>query len=325
MKYIILLMLAACGPLQKPKDPKETTKIEQLRTAYQERLAEAYKVFDEKTHWPSMKDCDATLWTGIAVAGGVKANLALAEHSPGEIHRRPHRACWTDKEGDIGSKSTVSKDMLQGYLLGLWESRDLEAAKRLQEYGEKHNWVMGKPFPQMASRVVMSFNQKVILTRMLYVMSDGAIKKNTRHFAPVYFGVKKDYERHIQAISLLMNGELRERAKFKDLAVTSDEDQQPVDLRKSELEHAKDLAAKEPWNFLYNYILAVYSGDYEKTIDLLLDEKNPVPTYVRGDGENYYLAEWLFVANKVLHRYGTNWRNLRGLPFSHRAHLFAII
>lgn len=294
--YMILVFVLSCGPLKKPEDPKETTKDEQLRATYQENLALAYKVFDEKTHWPSVEDCDATLWAGIAACGGVKLDLSLAEHNPGQIHRRPYQACWSEKEGDQGSKSTTSNDMITGYMLGAWCNKDYEAVRRVAAYGEKHFWVMGEPFPEMASRVLLKPNGIITVGRLLYVLSGG---KDSRFYAVdalKWYPVKGDYERHIQALSIMLSGEIRETGSF---------DQIPTDLREDELKRVEALAKKEPKNFLYSYILSVYSGDYEKTLTLLLDEKNPVPTYVRGKNPKaFMLAEWLLIANNTLERYG---------------------
>lgn len=110
--------------------------------------------------WPSRHDCDALLWAGLAKAAGVHLDLSEAESEPGRMHRRPLSSgeCYP-----VESASTISNDMLWGYLL----AADRAALERLADYGQGKNWVMGAPFPEMAARVLAKPNLVVAIGRRL--------------------------------------------------------------------------------------------------------------------------------------------------------------
>lgn len=88
----------------------------------------------------------------------MSVDLSEAESAPGVLHRRPLDSgeCYPAE-----SASTISNDMLWGYLLGAGP----EALTRLADYGETHEWVMGQPFPEMAARVLAKPNLIIAIGR----------------------------------------------------------------------------------------------------------------------------------------------------------------
>lgn len=285
---VFLLALLACGPLHKTKDPEPNPSVETLRAIYLENKAEAGKVF-ENGLWPSRTDCDATLWAGVACLGGLNVSIDEAEYGPGEIHRRPERACWTPKEGDVGSRSSVSNDMLLGYISCSFKRADLPALVRLAEYGEANDWIMGEPYPQMAARVLMKPNLRGFLGRALDKLSGGDIKKSYRQWPALYEEIfpKKDYEVHLQIQGLLLHSNIN----ISDYSL--------LDLEDHNFKRLKDIVKKYPKDALAQAVYGRYTGDFDKAIILLLDPAFTCPSYVRGD-KDYCAAYWLQAAKTVL-------------------------
>lgn len=297
MKIIFLiLLLSGCSYFEKHerKTATENANVAGLKSAFDVRLA-AYNQQTAVTHgWPSFEDCDGTIWAGKALAAGADTDLSLAEYNPGEIHRRIAPACWNEVDGDIGSKSTTSNDMILGYILGNWRTKNLDALKRLADYGSKNNWVMGKPYPEMASRVVLKPNQIGLLGRAIYALSGGSDDRAIRKTPVTYFAVSEDYEQHLQALGIVLYGEVDDQAK---LALT--------DVTGNMVDRLNELVAADPDNALFHAALGTYTGDLDRAIELLMDESTPAPGYVRGEiGNQYHLVEWLFAADLVLVAYG---------------------
>jgi hypothetical protein len=200
--------------------------------------------------------------------------IELAEYSPGEIHRRPYKACYSNEQGDLGSKSTVSRDMITGYLACLIARKDTEALKRLAAYGEANNWIMGEP-KAMISRVLLSGNLVGLLGRTLG-------DKPYKHLPTSYLPVAEDFERHVQVQGILLQGQVSDTITPEMLSRLS--------------EHANH----SPENPLFQAALGKYTGNQQTTINLLLSEP-PCPGYARGKRPDMYCQiGWLQAAKIVL-------------------------
>ncbi len=290
MRFLILaLLLTGCfGHHDEKSSPG--FKRDQLLVKYSDTKAALAAISDRDTGWPSVNDCDGTLWAGIACAGGAPVKIELAEYSPGEIHRRPAPSCWNKDKGDIGAKSTVSNDMLIGYMWCLWAKQDISAFQRLAEYGEGHSWVMGEPAEEVGA-VVLKPNEIGLLGRALFKLSEGHDDRIYRHTIREYVPVTADYERHIQALGIALQGEVTEGGANL------------IEVSEQMLKRINDLVDAEPENALYQTIRGVYSGDMSKAVDLLLRDDVIVPTYFRGDNPAAYVhAEWLLAAKIALKR-----------------------
>lgn len=299
MLYLVftLLFWTACGyfTTKKPAEPKQT-RFAELQARFDDRLASTD--FGE-TGWPSPEDCDGLLWAGMAKAAGLQVDLHLAEYEAGRWHRRPPPACWDGE--DKGSKSTISNDMLIGLLWGLWRDRDTAALTRLANFTQANDFVMGEPFPEMASRVIMKPNVALLLGRALYSTTHGQDDRPWRKFPPVFLPVTQDYEGHLQALAIALLGEINESLARQSLDATYS--QNLLDINQAALTRLQALAEAEPDNPLYNAVIGIYTGDFSKAISLLLDDETPLPTYVRGkDPLAYGRVEWLFAARLILRR-----------------------
>lgn len=287
MRLIILMaMLTACASHSEKNSPAD--RKAQIEYLINDSIAGLTALADPVTNWPSMTDCDGTLWAGLACAGGYPVKIELAEHTPGEIHRRPAPACWNSTAGDVGSKSTTSNDMLLGYFLCAWERRDLNALQRIADYGEKHHWIMGAPSTEI-DRVLLKSNQLSILGRAIYVLSGGDDNHAYRRTPLVYLPVVADYERHLQAIGIVLAGD-----------VTTGGEAELLDINDSMLKRLHELVDAEPSNPGFATALGIYTGDMTRAVDLFLDTTAPIPSYVRGDNlAAFAFAERLFWLKKA--------------------------
>lgn len=285
----IFFLIFGCGHITKhdAKDTKPDERMTQLETKYQEVYQSVEGLLELDTGWPSNTDCDGTLWAGLSCSLGFPTKIELAEYSPGEIHRRPFKACWNETEGDVGSKSTISKDMILGYSTCLWKRKDLKAFQRLADYGEKNEFVMGKPI-QLVSRVLLSGNGIGLLGRSIYVLSSGTDDRYYRRVGFLFPKVEQDFERHLQVQGILLQDQV-------------DSSYDLISINGEMLDRLLENVALEPNDFLFAAALGRFTGDQSKTLTLLLDDQTACPTYARGDKpETYCKLLWLQAAGIVL-------------------------
>lgn len=271
--FSLALILLGCGA---KVSPKPISPSERLKNAYEEKLRESYQAFDQKTGWPSATDCDATLWAGLALAAGNTAvKIALAEYQAGEIHRRPRPSCWDGQ--DNGAKTTISRDMLTGYIWGLWSVNQRDALERLQSYGKAHNFFMGRPSSD--GRTVLSGNGRGILARAIANL--GGVKTFDASVPTFFTSSVKDYEAHLTVLNIILNGEVS------------------GGIRPDEKDVLNSLKEKNPQDALMCIASAIYrDGQIDECTGLLLASYQ-YPSYVRGH-ENYKLVHWLFTAHLAL-------------------------
>jgi hypothetical protein len=281
---ILLLALTGCGYFEKHEAKQHNEETSSLERKHYEIYSEVEAQLDPVTGWPGLNDCDLTLWAGISCQLGMRTNILYAEYSPGEIHRRPYRACYTDQ--DMGSKTTISRDMLTGYMGCLIYKKDLPALKRLAEYGERNNWIMGRP-EWYVSRVYLGTNLTGLLGRAIHKISGGSDSRSYRHIPTSHLPVTEDYARHIQVQEILLQDAVSE---IKTVSINGEM-----------LQRLKDNARAEPEDPLFAAALGRFTGDQSHTLALLMRDEMPCPTYARGEKpELYCKLVWLQAAQIVL-------------------------
>jgi hypothetical protein len=171
--------------------------------------------------------------------------------------------------------------MLTGYIWARWAAEEMKALERLADYGLAHSWQMGEPASQI--EVYMGDNLAGILCRM--------IGRKCSVLPAAYFPVTADYERHLQVLGILLQGETTLGA----LAV--------LDIDGVMLDRLKENAAAFPKDGLFAGALAIYTGDYTRAIELLTNPAYECPTYVRGSA-NYCLVHKAFAMWLVLKHHG---------------------
>lgn len=282
MKYLpLFLLITACGLFQKkhkPVDPpRQNPRLEELRLRFEDKMRALALASDVATGWPDVDDCDGTLWAGLALFAGEPTLLDFAEYAPGEIHRRPKLECYPAESG-----STVSNDMILGYLIGRYSEKNLLALQRLADYGEAHNWRMGEGDE---FRTLLRPNGYGLLGRMIYNLSDSKDDRSYRKVPPIFTQVSADYERHLLIEGIEINGKV------------------DGNIPTGEVELLEEMVKSEPRDHLAQSVLDVYSGDFSRSINGLLDDGDYSPSYVRG-ATNYPKVYWLRAAKIVLGQYG---------------------
>lgn len=283
----VLVALFGCARTHHPAEPQALTILEKLKAKEDGWLTELKTNADKNTGWLSLKDCDGTLWTGEAVAAGHPGQLVLAEYAPGQVHRRPMASgdCWLP--GDTpklnhGSKSTVSKDMLTGYMLGAWTTKDVAALERLEAYGEKNNWVMGAPSTEVQD-VVLSPEGQGLLARASEALGGDA--KGYDNIPEACLPVGEDSEYHIQTLAIYMDGDVS--GAISDLC----------------FEALKANAKQFPEDALLAAALGVYTGFFDGPASMLLNDGYKCPSYVRPIPA-YCTIHKAFAGHVILKRYG---------------------
>lgn len=301
---ILLLCFLAVGCAKERKHDESVgniTETKALKDKYEHLKFELQGMVDPDNGWPAPEDCDGLLWAGLTAALGLPVKLTLAEDQPGHWQRNPKKPpCWSLEAGDQGARATTSPDMMTGLLWAAWRTQDMGLLQRLAGWGETHEerlagilfgWIMGEPYPAEASRVVIRQNQYGLVGRMLYILSNGADDRSYRHEGTAYVQAPKDYERHIQTLGILLQGEANDG--YRQYGVVS--------IAEHELAVLKANAADHPGDALFQAAYGVYTGDFEQANALLLSDSYQYPSYVRGEPQRpLELVHWLFAAHIVL-------------------------
>lgn len=277
-KYIAIFLLVGCGV--KEEKIKQPERLGELRVKYDQKISE----INWQNGWPSLKDCDGTLWAGLACYAGVETDILLAEYKAGEVHRRPkepHGSCFVDGK-DLGARSTVSNDMLSGYILCNGVKKDTDALVRLYEVSAARNWKTGESEFGSRDRVEMSSNMQKHLADAIKYASGGDVQKEKSRNNLAYFPTNIDYARHLSSVGFLM-AHIWNRSEVSWLMV-----------RVLQANYNKDKN-----DAFTAAVLGRYEHGYsQKAVDLLLGDYTS-PTYVRGD-DNYHIVHWLAAAKVVL-------------------------
>lgn len=245
MRYLIfLLVLFSC----RTKADDNTLDSPELNEIYDHLLASV----QWEDGWPSKHDCDGTLWAGLACLGGVDVNMLLAEKEPGRVERRPGQSCYPTE-----SASSVSKDMLTGYMGCLHKKRDLDALQRLYDYGKDNHWSMGEPSSAVGD-VQLDPNRQGLLAR--FIVDLGGARRQEADITPVHLPVTADYARHLQMIEIQLEGSTNPLV----------------------MEIIKNNVRSNPDDALFQAILARRTGDFDKFKELVSNSNYTFPSYVRG-------------------------------------------
>ncbi len=275
-----ILSLIGCGhkKAEAPAIPTSTQSV-LLATKQAAWLAELRLLSDQKTGWPSIDDCDSTLWAGLArTAGAASIDLGEVEPSPGAIVRNPFKPC-----------SPSSRDMILGYASGRWAAGDLGALQRLANYGEAHSWFMSAN----AELSYIDPSNQGLLGRMIEKLSNGADKRSYRNTPFICLPLSKDYEQHLEVIDTLLDGEVDSHHMQAP---------RPQDIPGSCFDVIRNFAHKSPDDGLFAAAAGVYTGDMTPAFSLLLDDSYQCPSYVRG-APTYCLIHKAFAAYTVLRHF----------------------
>lgn len=308
-----------------PQIPAADPRVADLRTAMAANKAEAESLRDPITGWLVQDDCDSMLWTGKygAVTGITGVDLTVAEYpeEPGRFARRPlTNPCWTPEQGDVGSKTTWSRDMARGLFPYAWRTKNIALLERHAAYGAAHDWLMGEPLDD--GRTIYTPATIGGLYQTIHAL--GGAENINRLWPDFYPAGLVDFEAHLQVMNIWLRGEVEEELARQQKPGNSDDanptkpmpdDASDVDkvpqgfallnVNQQQLDRLKEHAARDPRDPLFQAELGVYTGDMGPALDVCLDPAMPVGEYVRcGDFRRCQLAAWLFACDIVLRRFG---------------------
>jgi len=291
LKIISLIMLIiGCGRAGKPSPAPSTPELEQqvkLKAELYEELIFNSRV--DQDGFILWKECDGTLYSGIlgsALPGRV--NLLAARASDGSWRRRSLTVfpdCYyitkEEKEqfGVGGSASTTSRDMVIGQLWWIWKNKELQVAIDMMEFAKANDYIMGQGDP---ARVALMPNLTKLLADIIYKLSDGKVdywqeRVVTAALVTYPLGLD-DYEAHIQMWQILLDAEVNNGIKDKQIEVINAQFNRRPDNPLYAAAHSK-------W----------VSGDKRLALELLLHPRWPadrLPTW-----EDYCGSWWLATDN----------------------------
>lgn len=293
MKYLLLILLAACGTFLKPKpSPRNTSDLQRL-TQRVDLYKEIHNSTADEWGFVDVKHCDSLLFSGL-VGIAVTVDLQAAEEKPGKWLRRPtsYPECW---ENGL-SRSEISRDGLMGVMWWAFFNDRRDVLEDLWSYGEKRAWIMGNG---RAGGVDSFFNPQYVglLAELIYFMGG-----EDYSFWRSLTGVSKSceyYTCHLQVLYLDLLG----RAQGG--------------LKESQVEILKATATKYPENLYFHYAAHRYTDQDSSEIIKGLLENYPKTGPVlcefwpmQQNGDDYWRkscalpkntgADFLFLSSLIL-------------------------
>jgi len=291
MKIFVLAFLLAVGcggcGTEKKKEEKKAD-LSELLPIIEERkafyLAQSLQKKDGYG-WDINSKCDGLLFNSLWAVAGAPINIEMARDSSGKWYRHASQSCY--KEG--GATSEISRDMILGLLLYIWEYKRLDIIQALIKYGEAHNWRMGEGDK---TKTGIRVNLKATIFELQYRLGGG----DSLHRAwpqawdkPVPFSLaamKPGYETHLQILHIYIRGLITER----------------ISVREYDL--LKHYTNREPRNALYSAVFHLFTdsnmlGPVNLLLDTSLFPASHLPTNLQ------YCTEYLFQRDQ----YSDSWRS----------------
>lgn len=299
LKFLVVIIAIAalscsCGQGKKEREPEalKDPRIGDVRKAYDADAAAIDAESDPKTGWAA-KDCDGFAWEFERRSAEPRedddAALAAATLEPGKYDRRPEHGC----------DYTWSRDMATiGLLPWAWERKRLDVLEAHVKYGEAHAllfggfpaWKMGEPLGDGRTVYVPA---EIGIMREMVVELGGPDNKAERIWPDTYPSGLKDFEANLQVMDIWLRGSVSEGPDMRASDGT---------ITKTMYDRLQEHAAREPQNPKYQAILGIWTGNFAKAIDDVLDPSRPLGTYVRCGGDWCGLAERLFAERIILDR-----------------------
>jgi len=232
-KFFLFAVLASCNKAKKENASTQNYIADLLdqRGFYLMEMAKVQGV----EGFIETNGCDAVMFSGLAMASGLDVNLFAAEGQPGQWFRTPDHECYDN----AGSGSDISRDMLIGIMFALWSRTDSVNFQNLYDWGESHDWYMGRGAIDVT---YFTPNLRNTLKALLGKKMD----------AEFWVDPQTDHQRHVVALNIILRGEATGSVPKEALGIV------------------QHFATKEPKNALFQYALARFGdGNQQKTLDIL--------------------------------------------------------
>lgn len=202
--------------------------------------------------WIADVKCDGLLFNSLYAISGGNADVTLAlNKSTGQWFRNPEKDCYPNH-----SHSSISRDMLIGLSIWIWQYKKLDLLNQLIAYGTAHanktgDWIMGE---EEAGGNSVALNAP--FRKLLYAMKDALEGKTPSKLSDEILTPVEGYETHLQVLHFYLQGLI-----FKGI------NEVQLSLLSLYLE-------REPKNALFSYLYHLYvDGDMTDAVSDLLDTK----------------------------------------------------
>lgn len=165
----------------------------------------------DKDGFIEYKTCDSLLFSSLYWASGMNVNIKMAEDKlePGRWYRRSirHNQCYPKY-----SKSTISRDMLIGLMLGAFVRGEFDILLNLHRYGRKNLWLMGDgAFTRIHLGSGLESTLALCLMHPKFASKFKGLQRKERvriaisSWKPVTYGTNlKGYQKHLLTLHLIL-------------------------------------------------------------------------------------------------------------------------
>jgi len=205
--FLLALFLAVgCGYGSEKKKEEKKADLSDLLPMVRQQQSTYLGLSLEKTDeygWDVNSKCDGLLFNSLWAIAGAPVDIEKARDSEGKWYRHASQSCYEDG----GATSEISRDMILGLLLYVWEYKRLDILQSLIKYGESHNWRMGEGDK---TKTGIRLNLKATIYELQYRLGGG--DSYHRHWPqswdePVPFSLaimNPGYQTHLQVLHIYL-------------------------------------------------------------------------------------------------------------------------
>jgi hypothetical protein len=273
LSVFLCTLTIACGK-NKPSKPHpiEPTLLEQFEDKYYDYLLWS-RAKQDQYGFIHTDECDALLYTGLYSITGEPVEIEAARDELGRWHRRPiENPCYVDGQ-DLGSKSTISRDMFTGLFWHIVWYKRLDLAEQIWRYGRDNGWKMGSGD---ITRIYLTPGRITQLANIIRHL--GGPERWITYLPHVMFDEVDGFRAHLNVLNVLLSGVM-------DGHIT-DKEQELITSHHFDWDNGN--------NALFNYAFQkwVGNGDYTHSIQLLMNEtwfpRGHLPTGCQRYGANVW-------------------------------------
>lgn len=189
-------------------------------------------------------ECDSLLFTGlVGCLPSVSVDIDAAfDKETGMWHRRPtNKLCFP-----IGSRSTISRDMLIGLAFYCYYNKRLDISEQIIKYALSHYGIMGKANNKITLLSRCFIGPGLLATFAWISFRLGGPSRSWLRWIPADTGpIVKDYQAHLQVLHILLRARLSHYMSKRDRRVLKEQlKRQPNNPLFLYANDHKDLAAR---------------------------------------------------------------------------------
>lgn len=272
INILIALLTLGCGKSRTAQTVALSEDITYLAALTTQRIEIEREERGRNQVW--LADGDWLIFAGLTCSSdgyGDCPEILQARDKDGKFHRNIFHSC-TEAMADAGECTQISRDQYLGAFWYFWRTKDRTALEGIASYGRANDWVMGAPFPG-DGRTFFTPNMRAILYQMIYAL--GGSDDPNRAWPILNSPGQVGYEAHLQVLSVLLIGEVKETLAEQGKPLTYG-GSLSLEVTDGAYTRLAEHAAREPNNALFCAAEAIYSDTAKvgRCIALLTDEKH---------------------------------------------------